>query len=139
MLSLIFVGLQIGQNTHAVRVATYLQVQEGANQLNLATATNPDLNRAMQTWRQETFSDTLDARVYPFVVAILRNIENAHFMTLEGVYETEQLNRFAANPAFSSDRFPSFWDRARPRFSPVFQAYVDSIVKSRHPIATRSQ
>jgi hypothetical protein len=139
VLSLIFVGLQIGQNTRAVRIATYLQVQDGANQINLATATNADLNRAIQAWRRESFADTLDARVYPFVIAILRNIENAQFMTLQGVYEVAQLNRFAANPVFSSDRFPVFWSRARPRFSPVFQAYVDSIMKARHPIATTSQ
>ena len=129
--SLIFVGWQVHQNTEAIKIAAYLQVQEGANQLNLSSATNPDLNRAIQAWRGDNFTDTLDARVYSFGIAILRNIEDAHYMTLQGVYEPDQLNRLTANPIFASPRFPAMWQRARKRFSPRFQAFVDSIERSR--------
>src|SRR5688572_17754565 len=46
ILSLLFVGVQIRQNTNAVRIATYQDIADQALQINLTVATNPNLATA---------------------------------------------------------------------------------------------
>ena len=48
--SLVFVGLELRQNTVATRAATNAAYADGVREFNLALATSPELARALATW-----------------------------------------------------------------------------------------
>ncbi len=91
ILSLVFVGVEIKQNTGSVRAQTRQQLSDASAEFNLALATT-DLG---VLWSRFASGDSLTAaemaRVGPALVTAVRNLENVYLQTREGVIDESAL------------------------------------------------
>jgi hypothetical protein len=121
VLSLLFVGMELRQNTLAERAQTRQQLANSSRELLLTIADNPTLSRAyaamygaMGGFADTTLSpsDSLQARFVMF--ANLRNLENVWLQSQAGVVDEEVLNTYAfRNPRlYSSESFRVSWRTA---------------------------
>ena len=128
--SMIFVGLEIQQNTVAQRAETRQGLADASRDMSLAIATNPELNRVWYAMWQPylddgraaarlTFSDTLVARSSMFTN--LRNVENVFLQMLEGVIDESVLNTYNFNsPTYDAPFFALYWEATRSSFDSRF-------------------
>ncbi|MEJ2548821.1 MAG: hypothetical protein P8125_13590 [Gemmatimonadota bacterium] len=128
--SLVFVGLQVRQNTEALRLQTRQGLADRAAQTLYAVAEEPELARA---WTLMWQRDTLAARALSMADSaqarwamwgMLRMVENAYLQVDEGVLPESslQLYGFHDNQNFMTPQFASFWHGIRNRFDPRFVA-----------------
>ena len=131
IVSLVFVGLELRQNTAAVRATAVNDLTTGARDLLLAVSTNPEMSDLYRRWVQgdTALTSTDRIRMRLFLVAMLRGAENAFLQTRIGVVDEAALRGygFANNAAFESPLFPGIWRELRDRFHPDFAAAIDSL------------
>ena len=90
--SLIFVGIQVQQGAAATRSATVLQLKDSWVQLNLATATSPELADAFhelktQEWKDASYQTRF--HVAGFFRTLFHNWSNAYYQYRNGTLEQE--------------------------------------------------
>lgn len=124
--SLVFVGIEIRQNTQAVRGATYQSLAGASMDLLLYLADHPELDAALNAWgRGEELPEQTRARVEAVVLAYLRHLENAYYQMEEGTLKPELLENWAGNPALSTPYFREFWSQRRGAFNARFRDYFE--------------
>jgi hypothetical protein len=133
ILSLLFVGVQIRQNTNAVRIATYQDIADQALQINLTVATNPNLATAYTEFRGDSIRDIQETQVRALVMSYVRTIENAYYMSKLGSFEQAQLRRMTSNTLYTSPNFARFWESNRDRFDADFRSFMDSVTTGGTP------
>jgi hypothetical protein len=126
--SLLFVGVQIRQNTAALQAASYQALADQAMDLNLTVATNPDLASAYAVFRGEPGGP--DQQVRSLVMAYVRAVENAYYLTKLGTFDARQLRRMTSNSLYAAPNFVLFWERNGRRFDPDFRAFMDSVMQN---------
>lgn len=126
--SLVFVGVQIRQNTAAIRAASYQALADQAMDVNLALATNPELAARYARFRGDSVTAD-DQAVRSLVMAYVRAVENAYYMSKLGTFEQAQLRRLSSNALYSAPNFLQFWETNRNRFDEDFRMFMDSIVR----------
>jgi hypothetical protein len=130
--SLGFVGLEIRQNTMAVRAATIQAVSDQAMELTLSMATDEQLPRLVYEMRQNgvtqaDLSNEDRLRLRLAVVAGLRRQENLYLQVENGALPSDALK----NVSFSFYRNPfvrELWASDRQYFDPDFATYWDEIL-----------
>ena len=130
--SLAFVGMEIRQNTVAVRSATIQAVSDQAMQLTLSMATDEHLPQLVYEMRQNGVTqDELASedrlRLRLVVVAGLRRQENLYLQVQNGTLPAESLQ----NVSFSFYRnafVRELWASDREYFDPDFAQYWDQIL-----------
>lgn len=126
--SLVFVGLQVRQNTVALREQTRQGLADRDAQTIYSVAENPELARA---WTLMWQRDTLAARALTMADStqarwamwgMLRMVEHAYLQVDEGVLPESSLRGygFHENNNFVTPQFASFWHGIRDRFDPRF-------------------
>jgi len=135
IVSIVFVGLELRQNTAAVRGATYQELAATSAELTLALANDGDLARIFVRWEADPESLSADEklRIRVYLLGVGRNMENAFQQARVGTI-TDDLwmgyldtyRRFASMPGFGQ-----YWDGAQTGFSTEFRAYVDSAMLQR--------
>ena len=129
--SLIFVGVEIRQNTAAVRSATIMDTSNQVMTLLLTLATDDDLTRIYAELNAENLGlDSLDPqdaiRFSMFVVAGLRRVENVFLQVDQGVLNPTALGQVgmsfyqlrAAREVWAlirldvAEEFTTYWDEA---------------------------
>jgi hypothetical protein len=134
VLSLVFVGVEIRQNTTAMRAATLQAVTSQVNDLNLAIATDSEL--AVLAARmldgdlaRDDLSFAEQARLDFVIIAAMRRVENIFLQVEAGTLEQEALDRvglsFYANPCGRES-----WSLMRGGFDAQFSAWFDAKLKS---------
>ena len=132
VISLIYVGLQIKQNTNAQRLSTAHRISEDLADLYLTPASSNDLADIFM--RGLTEIDALDGtdrlRFYGFLHKFFRTNENAHYQFTHGALEseayegiTEQFRFIASTPGGRI-----YWQDRRSWYSGRFQDYVDTLI-----------
>ncbi len=122
ILSLVFVGVEIRQNTSSVRAQTRQQLSDASAELNLALATT-DLG---VLWSQFASGDSLIdaemARVGPALVTAVRNLENVYLQTREGVIDESALVSYGwrGSIMYRSDAFAEWLASNQDRFNSDF-------------------
>lgn len=125
--SLIFVGIEIRQNTQAVRGATYQSLAESSMTLLFRVADDPEVGSQIDAWGAgEELEPHVASKVEALVTAYLRHLENAHYQMEEGTLEREFLENWASNPVFGSPGFREFWSQRRGVFGQSFRAYLEA-------------
>ena len=136
VMSLVFVGLEIRQNTAAQRAETRQALSDASREITYARATNRDLARAWTIWRPDTDAggqlgeltliDTLQARAAMF--GLLRHEENVFLQYQEGVVDQSVLDTYSFTvPAYQSAAFRYFWGVWRQSFDTAFgQAFEEA-------------
>jgi hypothetical protein len=129
--SLVFVGLQIRQNTIAARASAYQQMGAVVSGVWLGTAQDP--GHAVLTMR---FFEEADAKFTPAEEAVLINQTIGAFRQLEttwrqvklGLLDADVMDAFGWNaqgiPAYAVN-LRRLWPRIGPLMSPDFRTYVE--------------
>jgi hypothetical protein len=129
--SLIFIGVQIRQNTIAARATAYQQMGVAVAEIWLNTAQDPA--RAVMTMR---FFEEPNAKFTPAEEAVLVNQSIAAFRQHEttwrqvklGLLDAQALEAFGWNAEGSSAftiNMRRLWPRIAPQISPDFRAYLE--------------
>jgi hypothetical protein len=90
--SLIFVGIQVQQGAAATRSATVLQLKDSWVQLNLATATSPELADAFHELKAQKWNDAsyqTRFHVAGFFRTLFHTWSNAYYQYRNGTLEQE--------------------------------------------------
>lgn len=130
VLSLIFVGWEIRQNTTAIRGSTYQAVADANVDWLMFLAENPEQGRLLQEW---TSGDTALSvqevwQARGLFLMFWRTVENAHYQYLQGNLPEEAVRRWIPPEMFDNPVLRVWWQNARDRFTPAFVVYVDSVV-----------
>ena len=122
ILSLVFVGVEIRQNTAAVRAQTRQQLTDSSSEFLLSLATT-DLG---ELWGRFIRGDSLTFgeryRIGAGLIAAVRNIENVYLQTQEGVIDESALLSYGwrGSIVYGSDSFAEWWQTNSDRFHPDF-------------------
>ncbi|MFV1985682.1 MAG: hypothetical protein ACC682_00260 [Gemmatimonadota bacterium] len=138
VLSMLFVGLEVRQNTTAVRSATQQAIADQANTLDLLVASDPAMARLMGRLFEEqiTFADAADdpelLQLAFFVRAALRRVENIYLQVENGVLDEAAFDRIG----YGFYRTPfarSVWVDMKNSFDPSFRAFFDQRIADAVP------
>ncbi len=144
--SLVFVGIEVRQNSVATRSATNAAVKDSFLELNLAIASSPELARAMVT-SAENPDDALpqdQMRVLALWRALFHVWSNVHRQHLNGTIDPalydavfQEISAYAGKfhgPVAPNDierrklQMRWAWESERLIFNPDFQLFVDEII-----------
>lgn len=131
VLSLVFVGYEIRQNTHVARAQARQELAALNQEWLILQATDQDFNDLFsRVWiSEEEVSDSELTRAAWTIRLQLRRLENVYFQFTEGLVDESALNSYGlqASSVYQSDRFRDFWvvrDERRacnPRFVEFFE------------------
>lgn len=130
--SLVFVGLEVRQNTAAVRGATYQAFADSSLQQVLWFADN---ERLLGFWVRirddgalaEDFTEEENLLIGANYVMTIRRIENIYVQVREGLVEAEAALRFRPSANyFDTPYFRQFWTDWKPQLEAEFVAYFES-------------
>jgi len=146
VLSLLFVGYQIRQNTLVAR---------GQTRQNLATLNQQWLILQSQDaefhelWRRAwiasdtTLSSSDSARANFMMLLNLRRLENVYFQFSEGLVDESALRSYGLQPSaailsvYRGPRFRAYWEKTRESFHPGFVRFFEENVGLRTATETR--
>ena len=138
VLGLIFVGLEIRQNTKTQQLTTTQALISDYNQ-SLMTLSDPEMScfsmRAMSDWR--TLTPVEKYRFSTIMLSILRSWEQMYYAGLDGSLDPEVfdgLDRSFRELVMLKGINEYFEDR-RAWFGERFQAYIDEISQGREPVS----
>ena len=140
--SLIFVGLQVHQNTIATKAANNSAVADGFRELNLAIAASSALGDALVATEEDPEAATPQARMLALALwrAAFHNWSNAYRQHLNGTLDPElwasivqEISAYSAIPPTSEHDTPVSrgragrwaWESERFLYSPDFRKFVD--------------
>ena len=128
---LVFVGLQIRQNTMAARASAYQQMGALLSDVWLQTAAHPESAMlAMKFFEDESaeFTSTEQAILINQTIGAFRQFEAIWRQVELGLLRPEALDAFgwnaAGNPAFGIN-LKKLWPGIGPQMSPEFKAYLE--------------
>lgn len=146
--SLIFVGVEIRQNSIATRAATDAGVADGFRELNLVMASSPELARAFAANASNPAEAPAEDQVLMLGAyrALFHIWSNGHRQHLNGTIDpaifrgiVQEISAYAGGSAPGANiddierrqRLMAWaWRSERFLFNPDFQAFVDSILAS---------
>ena len=130
MLSLVFVGLELRQNTAAISATALNDLTEGSNAWMFQITSDGEMADIYVRWRDGLgeLSPDEEIRIRLLIFALLRNSENAFLQTGLGVVDTLALRGygFSGAPPFQSPSFPPLWADFKSRFHPDFVTAFDA-------------
>lgn len=123
VLSLVFVGFEVRQNTRALQATVRNDLATASREYLLAQATSPELSAAYELWLSggET-TPVQDRMVMTSTMALIRNIENVFLQAELGTVDPDVVGSFGMRaPIFQSEKFRQFWESgARGSVDPGF-------------------
>lgn len=129
--SLVFVGLEVRQNTAAVKGATYQSIADASQQQLMWWAEN---ERMLQFWVKikdgampGDFTPEENVLIDSGYVMTIRRIENIYVQVREGLIDEEAILRFRpSEDYFESPYFLQFWEGWRYQMEPAFLEYFET-------------
>jgi hypothetical protein len=137
--SLIYLAVQVRQNTHQIRQSINSIEMEAYGDLigritdyNLAVMTEPDLAGLLMRAREAPALDALDETRYRHTMMLLfRHADMAYFQHQRGLLSQERL-RSVLGPLVdqlrASPRARQIWEQRKPNFVPGLQGYLDALI-----------
>ncbi len=131
--SLVYIGLEVNQNTQALQIDSYQSMSDSLLQLDIAQASNEDLNRII------TLAETSPSDVTAEEWARFTKMAYPRYGVWEYVYLSAQENAvsesqwLAFGPYFLTEfackrGYRQFWEEHHLGFSPLFIEYMQSEV-----------
>lgn len=127
--SLVYLGIQIRQNTQALRTSTYQQLLDHIASINLAVVNAGDAGDVYATAARNGFvpGSTQHIRWRVFVLSSLRHWAHAHMQHEAGTLTDEQwrmlthgLERVVSLPGFLPE-----WQALAPAYPTAFRAFIE--------------
>ena len=131
VLSLLFVGYEIRQNTAVARTAAYHAIMADQGALLDVLATDPVLAGLLVRGGQGEGPDAFtDEELFRIGMSHRRNVrswEGLFFAVQEKVLPPEALETVGKGRAFSNPFFRSIWPDLRPAFAPDFVEFFEAL------------
>lgn len=129
--SLIFVGIEVSQNSSIARTASYQSYINGFTVLNLAQINNDKLNllmvRASEGTSTGDFAPEERRKIGLFYIALLRQWEGLFRSVNEGILSEEMLTIVGEGHLLDYRVFKEMWPDIRLLFTEDFREFIDSI------------
>ena len=133
MLSLIFVGMKVSQNSAIARTASYQSYIDGFTELSLAQINDDKLNSLMTRASNGTpisdFTPEERRKLRLFYIALLRQWEGLYRSVNEGILPDEMLTIVGAGHLLGYPVFEKMWPDVRRLFTKDFCGFIDSVDK----------
>ena len=134
VITLVYLALQIRQNTRASRAATFLGLTNAWQDYLLASvdADLVDL-RIRATADPDSLSEADYIRFFSLARVLFRRFENDFFQYRSGTFDSggwEGYRRSLTTEIIASPTIRAFWEQQRSVFAPEFTAYVDAQLDS---------
>ncbi len=131
--SLVYLAIQIRQNTRSVRSAAYQAAVASSVEVAAMFASSETLSEAFSKGFRD-FEDLKGPERYRFgayAYALFRSYENLFYQHAQGAIEPDLWLGFhnMLQRDINETGFAALWDRQRNVFSPEFQRYVDRLRK----------
>jgi len=124
ILSLLFVGMELRQNTLAVRATALNDLATGSRDWTMAIASSPELTAAMVNWLTGQDMDSTERLMaVSTVIALLRNVENVFLQVQAGAVDESALVSYGfggAGGPFDSPFFAEYWAGTKGNYNPDF-------------------
>ena len=127
--SLVFVGLEIQQNTAVARAQTRQALTEDLREFIMIRAEDEHLFDVFHDRFENTYEGSVDDRRAEYVMyARLRMVENVFLQVKEGVVDESIFLSYgwSEQPVFMSSEFRDWWPNHRMRFNPDFVAAFEA-------------
>ena len=129
--SLAFVGVEIRQNTSAVRGATNQAISDQVGELMLTIATDDNLaelvKRLYDGETQNQFDPVDDMRLFITIMTGLRRIENIFLQIEDGILDDRAFDRIGLS-FYRSNYGREIWQANRQFFDREFVPFFDELI-----------
>ena len=131
VMSLLFVGWEIRQNTQVARAQTRVDLTALNNDFLDRVGSDADF---AELWRRawsegEELTEAQDFRVELVMLQYLRLLENVHLQHQEGLIDRDALGSYGffgfREQFMAHSRFPTIWQPRRVSFDPHFVSFLE--------------
>jgi hypothetical protein len=134
--SLIFVGIQVSQNTDATRISNSHAALDSWNEITLAMAADKELTQSnldgvYPELREHMPSDVGEERIYVWLNAGIKAVEHNYLQWLDGNLSDELWRGYRMSMVDMFVYFRSvndFWSDRKQTYSEPFQLLMDKLV-----------
>lgn len=129
IVSLVYLAVQVRQNTRSVRAASFQALSESVSDRVLRLAESSELHEVyMRGMRGDQLSEQETQRFGTIMLSLIRLSSNAFVQYRSGMLTEDQWQGFRVMPVtlLSSPGGRAFWLRGRTAFGEEFAAYIDS-------------
>jgi hypothetical protein len=142
--SLIYLAVQIRQNTSSVRASTFHETASRAAELTRAIAEQKELPRILRTGLgglEQLEDDDDRLRFMMLLTTVFRQYEDLLFQYRAGTLSSESWDawRYSLRGYFSNPGFPPFWDLRRLAFTESFRQFVETERETTEPLPTLAE
>ena len=131
--SLAFVGVEIRQNTSAVRGATNQAISDQVGELMLTIATDDNLARLVKRLydgeTQDQFDPVDDMRLYMTIMTGLRRVENIFLQIEDGILDDRAFDRIGLS-FYRSNYGREIWEANKQFFDREFVPFFEKLLKN---------
>jgi hypothetical protein len=132
IVSLIYLAVQIRQNTRATRASTYQSVVMHGGSMLRTIMENPELAELMvkATWSEDDLTPGELMRFSSFASSVFRYFDSLYYHARRGTLEQGQWVGFDAflREVLESKRLVQWWEEHKHVFDADFISHVDGIV-----------
>jgi len=127
--SLVFVALEIRQNTDAVRSSTIQAIAELSYNSTIAVVNNADLRAARIACESSELTADQIAQLDAWYSALMRIQQNRLLQANLGVLDLEDAMQIGGRAnAYRQPYFANYWARRGSNYPPEFQEYIEKYV-----------
>ena len=131
--SLAFVGVEIRQNTSAVRGATNQAISDQGGEIMLTIATDDNLARLVKRLydgeTQDQFVPVDDMRLYMTIMTGLRRVENIFLQIEDGILDDRAFDRIGLS-FYRSNYGQEIWQANKQFFDREFVPFFEELLKN---------
>ncbi len=127
--SLIFVAMEVRQNTDAVRSATVQAIAELSYDSTMRLVDNADLRAARMAARLGSMTADQIEQLDSWYSALMRIQQNRLVQSRLGVLDLEDAMQIGGRAkSYREPYFANFWERRKQMYPPEFQQYIEEYV-----------
>ncbi len=130
MVSLVYLAIQVRQNTRSIRGAMYSTIVQSFQELNILSASDSEVARVLEEgvedWDGLAAGDR--ARLLHGFFSLFKNFENAYYQYRQGTLEPGLWEGWSLlmRSYFSKPGVQSWWHLRRKAFSTEFREFLES-------------
>lgn len=129
IITIVYLAIQIRQNTRAVRAAAFQQVVDSFAEFSAFLSRDRDLVEIVINGNKDYHSlNEVDQTRYDLAMrSFLRRAENVFFQTEQGTVEAETWTGIRGNliTVFRAPGFQTWWKRQTRYFNPAFRDFLE--------------
>jgi hypothetical protein len=129
VLGIVFLALEVQQNTEAVRSATVNSLSEQTYETVRLALENPDIRKAVfAARRNEDLTEDQQQIMNLVFNASLRVRQNRYLQDQFGVLDEDVSSELGSGGIYRMGLFRDYWAVEKDRYSPGFQDYVERVL-----------